>query len=504
MKTTILTFCLLAILLTFSTQVFAVDFTVNLTTDQQDANTGDSICDIDLSTLGEQCSLRAAVEQANALAGVDTITFTLVTPATINLTIGELFINSNITITGLGARNLTLQRSMTVGTANFRIFNINGASGTTVNINSLTIANGNVANGDGGSFDSIGGGILVRSGNSLDLSEVSIKSNTADNGGGIASVGFLNITRSTISNNIAFAGGGLRVDGITNISNSTISDNTARAIGTFSGTGGGIVIDGQANLTNVTVSNNVATNSTGGIFSSGATRLRNTIVAKNTSPNIERDTFISPTQNFSGSNNLIGVGGGGFAPGNPNANGDRVGTSEFPLDPKLGDLKNNGGQTDTRELLTGSPAIDSGNNCVETATCPSNNPTSPLTTDQRGTGFPRVVDGNGDGTAVVDIGAFEVQLAPTAAMVSLSGRVTDGRRGVANATVQLTSQDGTTQTVRTNFFGNFRFDEVAAGQMYVITVQAKRFRFNPLIINVTEDLEGINLVAQRQLLNNSN
>ncbi|MDQ3042328.1 MAG: carboxypeptidase-like regulatory domain-containing protein [Acidobacteriota bacterium] len=93
---------------------------------------------------------------------------------------------------------------------------------------------------------------------------------------------------------------------------------------------------------------------------------------------------------------------------------------------------------------------------------------------------------------------------PTAATVSLSGKVTDGRRGIANATVQLTSQDGTTQAVRTNFFGNFRFDEVAAGEMYVITVQAKRFRFNPLIINVTEDLEGINFVAQQQLLKNSN
>jgi len=88
-------------------------------------------------------------------------------------------------------------------------------------------------------------------------------------------------------------------------------------------------------------------------------------------------------------------------------------------------------------------------------------------------------------------------LNPTAAMVSLSGKVTDGRRGIANATVQLTSQDGITQAVRTNFFGNFRFDEVAAGEMYVITIQAKRFRFNPLIINVTEDLEGINFVAQR-------
>ena len=47
-------------------------------------------------------------------------------------------------------------------------------------------------------------------------------------------------------------------------------------------------------------------------------------------------------------------------------------------------------------LLPGSPAIDRGDN---TQLPPS---------DQRGAGFPRVKDGNGDGRAVADIGAFEL------------------------------------------------------------------------------------------------
>ncbi|MEJ7701433.1 MAG: hypothetical protein WKF71_17570 [Pyrinomonadaceae bacterium] len=46
-----------------------------------------------------------------------------------------------------------------------------------------------------------------------------------------------------------------------------------------------------------------------------------------------------------------------------------------------------------------------------------------LTTDQRATGFSRIVDGDGDGSAIVDIGAFERQLVATAATVSVSGRV---------------------------------------------------------------------------------
>ncbi len=55
-------------------------FAVNLLTDESDANTGDGLCDIDLGTTGNQCTFRAAIEQANASPGVDDIGFGLVTP----------------------------------------------------------------------------------------------------------------------------------------------------------------------------------------------------------------------------------------------------------------------------------------------------------------------------------------------------------------------------------------------------------------------------------------
>jgi len=92
--------------------------------------------------------------------------------------------------------------------------------------------------------------------------------------------------------------------------------------------------------------------------------------------------------------NLIGIGAflAGFSNG---VNGDIVGTAANPIDPKLGALKNNGGKTETHKLQAGSPAIDAGDNSGAPAT------------DQRGAGFPRKKDGNGDGIAVVDIGAFE-------------------------------------------------------------------------------------------------
>lgn len=63
-------------------------------------------------------------------------------------------------------------------------------------------------------------------------------------------------------------------------------------------------------------------------------------------------------------------------------------------DPKLGPLTNNGGPTQTQALLPGSPAIDAGNN----ATCE--------TTDQRGQRRP--YDGDQNGNAICDMGAFEV------------------------------------------------------------------------------------------------
>ncbi|MBX3081060.1 MAG: hypothetical protein KF716_05455 [Anaerolineae bacterium] len=68
-------------------------------------------------------------------------------------------------------------------------------------------------------------------------------------------------------------------------------------------------------------------------------------------------------------------------------------------DPKIGPLADNGGLTQTMALLPGSPAIDAGNDTY-CASVPVGG------YDQRD--FLRIVDGNGDGTAVCDIGAFEL------------------------------------------------------------------------------------------------
>jgi CSLREA domain-containing protein len=56
-------------------------FIVNSPADDDDALPGDGLC----QTAGGSCTLRAAIREANAAAGLDTISFNLTLPATIPL-----------------------------------------------------------------------------------------------------------------------------------------------------------------------------------------------------------------------------------------------------------------------------------------------------------------------------------------------------------------------------------------------------------------------------------
>src|SRR5262249_47575276 len=136
-------------------------------------------------------------------------------------------------------------------------------------------------------------------------------------------------------------------------------------------------------LVHVTITLNIG--STSGVHVTGGTTVVwNSIIAENSglASDVSGDTFLSL------GHNLIGSAGSSFAP----AEGDQVGTASARIDPLLGPLQNNGGPTLTHALLPGSPAIDRGANVNAI--------------DQRGTPRPR--DGDGNGTPVSDIGAFEL------------------------------------------------------------------------------------------------
>ena len=193
---------------------------------------------------------------------------------------------------------------------------------------------------------------------------------------------------STISNNSAAQfGGGIYNNSIalSEVVNATISGNNATE-------GGGVYNDeeGSIEVTNATIFNNTAF-SGGGILNAvdGFVSVANSIIAGNNDQSASSDV----RGDFdSRGNNLIGIGLGstGFTNG---VNSDLVGTFVIPINPGLGALQDNGGATFTHELLGGSLARDAGNNFYAP------------TDDQRG--FARLFDGDGNGSLVVDIGAFE-------------------------------------------------------------------------------------------------
>jgi|GEM_PF-6883484 len=86
----------------------------------------------------------------------------------------------------------------------------------------------------------------------------------------------------------------------------------------------------------------------------------------------------------------------------------------------------------------------------------------------------------------------------TAASVSISGRVlTNSRRGLGNALVYLTDREGNTRTARTTSLGYYRFNDTAAGQSVTITVVSKRYQFAPQVVNVNEEISGLNFLAEQ-------
>ena len=146
---------------------------------------------------------------------------------------------------------------------------------------------------------------------------------------------------------------------------------------------------------------------TGGGFAANASRaatIRNSIVAGNSDSGPAPD--VEGSEELVVSHSLIGDNAGTSlvaAPvGSPDPVGNLVGTSDLPIDPLLGELAFNGGPTDTHLLMPGSPAIDAGDELIQS----TSNDFSP---DQRGLGA--VIDGDGDGTRTLDIGAVELSLA---------------------------------------------------------------------------------------------
>jgi len=427
-----------------STPLMASSFAVTTTLDAVDLIPGDGVC----ATAIAACSLRAAISEANALAGADTIilpsgnfVLTIAGAAEDENVSGDLDISSSITLQGLGSA-----QSVIDGNTLDRVLDVHGADNQ-VALLGLTLRNG-IA--DGAQADSnAGAGLRVGVAVQLQLSEVDVTDNLAigtlgaigiENfgcitgsrvrvignrlspiasafalAGGIATHGAmscLNLDRSEISANVAQDVGGIYAEAHAPIQmrNSLIAGNV--------GSVGALLL----NQNNTVVFENVTVSSNQGglaaILNDGGSQLslRNCTVTKNraaTGSSIVGG--IMDVHGMPGTPGLVDISNSivaGNGPGttaddclniHAGTGGNIVGDSgrcryvsavgdQLDVDPQLSPLQDNGGAT--RSHLPGAAAIDHGSaqNCAEL--------------DQRGVTRPQ--DGDGDDTAVCDAGAVEI------------------------------------------------------------------------------------------------
>lgn len=122
-----------------------------------------------------------------------------------------------------------------------------------------------------------------------------------------------------------------------------------------------------------------------------------------------------------------------------------------------------------------------------------------------GTGLPRVAvfdlafvpAGYALRAATHGKGIYQIALpmAPTAARVSVSGKVIAARRGIARAQVSITNAAGETRKTVTDSLGNYRFDNVTVGETYIFEAGTRKFTFAPQVLYVSEDVSGLNFTG---------
>ena len=445
--------CLLAVFLVAmlgASETIAATFVVDTTQDSVDALPGDGVC----ANANAACSLRAATQEANALAGSDEIvlgagTFALTIPGVLEDAgaTGDLDIVSDIGISGSGEQGTVID-----GGALDRVLDVH-ASGV-LRLTQLGVRNGFQTKFSASDEAEVsGGGVLVRDGGSATMSHVTVRNNASKrDGAGISLYGTLQADGLRFVQNTAdqFSSGGalfigstatlLDIDRCEFVGNSAVEGGAIYSVGdnptiqithclmTGNNANSGAAI--FANLgtphwlfRNVTISGNHAVAAGGAIFADGANQLRfehatitansadgpngggaifdvrgsasagfiaieliNSVVWGNTQPSgNECNTVFSDV--------IVSSGATLHAPAN--ACRMRAGAGDIATnDAGLGTLSDNGGFTRTHALATTSVAVDS----AQTANCAA--------TDQRGQARP--ADGNGDGQALCDIGAFEL------------------------------------------------------------------------------------------------
>lgn len=436
-------------------------------------NSNDNVCDTD-------CSLREAVFAASLDPGTDNITMAANVFGT--MIVGTEIQINNHDVNIIGYPSISSNALIVSGNDVSRVFRLENAN---VTMTGFTIADGTGA----GQSQPFGGGGMLVSGGNLTLNQMIVRNNATvasdlGSGGGLAVFGgsVVRIMNSTVNNNSSYSSLGAKIEAsVIYITNTTIANNLYLSPGEAGL--GALTINGTLYMRNSTIaSNRSAASPTGAGLFCGATstcNVGNTIFADNLAAT-GADLYVSPggTLNSVGGN-LVEI-TTGFNNALMNQPNDALG-----VDPVLMALANNGGNVTTQMLGISSPASNTGINT--NATDPFS--ALPLTTDARGAGFPRIV-------GTVDKGAFE-GLQPSAAGVTVAGRVKVGGRGLTNAIVTIIDHKGSVRSAMTSSFGYFKFENVEVGQTYVVSVQSKRYTFSSQVIDLTDELSDLVFVAEQ-------
>ena len=249
---------LLLLLLWGAVPASAATFTVDDTADTHDADVEDGLC---ADTAGA-CTLRAAVEQANALDGNDTIvlpagTYTLtLPPADDDDSGGDLDVLDGVTIEGEGA-GVTIIDAAQLDRA------LHVWPGQALTMTAVTVHNGQTPAGEAPTTRGRGGGIL-NEGGTLSLGDVILRNNAA--AARIAQAG---------------AGGAIyNLNGAVTLSNSLLEDNGAIDVngghtlgGAIYNDGGVLTIYGTAFLSNISMADEGFTAAGGALYNGNGGRV---------------------------------------------------------------------------------------------------------------------------------------------------------------------------------------------------------------------------------------
>jgi Putative Ig domain len=251
----------------------------------------------------------------------------------VTATLSDLIIKNNVAsngagITSGGGGGNIAKTLITGSTIENNTASIGGGGGILgIGADHMTITNSTIQNN---TCHGAGGGVDVGGNDIVNILQSAILNNMApnDNGGGVYcgnSNGTINLTNVTMSGNSAQEGGAIASgnSGIIAITNSTISGNTA----TIGGKGGGV--DSSDGGISVTIYNSLFANN----LSNGVNLNCSSGIITSDGVNISDDSSCAFT----------------FAEDMQNTN------------PLLGPLQNNGGPTETMALLSGSPAIGQAN-----------------------------------------------------------------------------------------------------------------------------------------------